>query len=400
MAKVIEQYLSRHAEPLARTLVAAQPKTPNALVIPCFDEAPGWLQNLLANLRKLPELWIVLIANAPQDAPTAAIARTALMHQALRAQLQSPRNLDAQSVSGTLPNAPQAKVLLIDCCSNPIRRLPATQGVGLARKLGTDIALGLLHANADWIHQTDADVQLPSDYFDRPLATKQWQQQSVAACIFPFQHHAKQTELQARVRLYEQHMNLYVARLRYARSPYAHHALGSTLVINKHAYAAVRGFPRRNAGEDFHVLNKLAKVGLISDLPGAPVEIQARYSHRVPVGTGPALSQLEPATYRTYANDSFKLLREALAAFAELSQGKRPQLDPRIEALLAQLGLPSFLSKLEKQSPGDAQRLAALHNWFDALRTLRFIHAARAYHPDKLIGEVSREWDNSHSLEV
>ena len=48
--------------------------------------------------------------------------------------------------------------------------------------------------------------------------------------------------------------------MKYARSPYAFHTIGSTMAVSANHYAKVRGFPKREAGEDFYLLNKLAKV--------------------------------------------------------------------------------------------------------------------------------------------
>ena len=67
-------------------------------------------------------------------------------------------------------------------------------------------------------------------------------------------------------RLYEYSLRYYVAGLTYAQSPYAFHTIGSTMAVNAEHYASVRGFPRREAGEDFYLLNKLAKVGSVHTL--------------------------------------------------------------------------------------------------------------------------------------
>ena len=74
--------------------------------------------------------------------------------------------------------------------------------------------------------------------------------------------------------------------LGFAGSPYAYHSVGSTLAVRAEAYAIVRGVPKRAAGEDFYLLDKLAKVTPIRVLTGEPVAIslgvRARF-HLVPV---------------------------------------------------------------------------------------------------------------------
>ena len=78
----------------------------------------------------------------------------------------------------------------------------------------------------------------------------------------------------------------YVIGLSYAGSPYAFHAIGSTMSCTAEAYAAVRGMNRRTAAEDFHFLDKLAKLGRIGHIEKTTVFPSPRTSHRVPFGTG------------------------------------------------------------------------------------------------------------------
>ena len=183
-------------------------------------------------------------------------------------------------------------ILLVDRCSNPI---PAKQGVGLARKIGADIALTLIdngRVAEPWIFNTDADVRLPGSYF----ATVAGEQvntaiRSPAAVLYPFTHRPAPGAAEA-CTLYEISLFYYVCGLRYAASHYAFTTVGSTIAINADHYAKVRGFPRRNAGEDFYLLNKLAKTGAIDQLTGPLIEISGRLSERVPFGTGVGIKKI------------------------------------------------------------------------------------------------------------
>ena len=87
-------------------------------------------------------------------------------------------------------------------------------------------------------------------------------------------------------------MSYYVAGLAMAGSRYAHHSLGSTIAVHAKTYAAVRGYPKRSAGEDFYLLNKICKLAPVERLAGPALSIEARISARVPFGTGPALRRL------------------------------------------------------------------------------------------------------------
>ncbi len=95
--------------------------------------------------------------------------------------------------------------------------------------------------------------------------------------------------------LYELRLHHYVRGLEYAGSPYAFHTLGSCLAVSFEGYAQVRGFPKRSGGEDFHLLNKLAKTGPVIRLAGDCIELASRHSQRAPFGTGAAVARISNA---------------------------------------------------------------------------------------------------------
>src|SRR4029453_17325557 len=142
---------------------------------------------------------------------------------------------------------PNGGMVLVDRAA-PGHFLPEGQGVGLARKIGNDIALRLHAAgrlSSPWLHNTDADTILPNDYFDqtRPLAPD-----GNAAALYFFEHRfSEDAALALAARLYEISLRYYTLGLAWAGSPYAYQAMGSCLAVRPDAYASVHGFPRRNA---------------------------------------------------------------------------------------------------------------------------------------------------------
>ena len=67
---------------------------------------------------------------------------------------------------------PRGDLLIIDRTQTGLV-LPDDQGVGLARKIGADVALAVWAGGgieSPWIHCSDADVVFPADYFRRSLA--------------------------------------------------------------------------------------------------------------------------------------------------------------------------------------------------------------------------------------
>jgi hypothetical protein len=146
----------------------------------------------------------------------------------------------------------------------------------------------------------------------------------------------------------------------------------------------VRGFPDKQAGEDFWLLNKLAKVGRVVEAGGGAVELRGRISDRVPFGTGAAMTRIladdargEP--FRTYDPRCFRLLREWLAAADRWArEGVDPWADAD-EAIVAALDPESGRRRLEqlREQHGAGDLLRPLHTWFDGFRTLKLIHALR-----------------------
>jgi hypothetical protein len=266
----------------------------------------------------------------------------------------------------------------------------------LARKIAADIALALWSEGrvaSPWIHCTDADVVLPTRYFE--VTPRDTSDASIAALLYPFRHvDATREALE-----YEISLRYYVAGLRFAGSAYAFHSIGSTLAVHATAYARVRGFPKRLAAEDFYLLNKLAKVGAIRSLGGEPIRLSARASNRTPFGTGRAIERAREAECgvaptRVYHPDAFSYLGtwlQTLRALAEAGRaadpadllakqiGAWPAVDPdRLREHLEACGAWTAARIGAERCRTPATRAKHLHGGFDAFRTLKLIHALRA----------------------
>ena len=344
MKDVAGLYLGRYAEPEARSAAFATRTYRHVISIPAFDEPRDFLQRVLPH--GVSDLLVIVVANVPDHVSRedAAFARTR-------------RLLDLE---GTLDRARNVDIVVVDRVNAPV---PRRQGVGLARKIGADTALRLIverEIETPVIFVTDADAALPPGYFKAARG-------EAAGWVYPFVHTSNDGDLSRRALMYELSLRYYVNRLEYAGSPYAFHTVGSCLAVDALSYAKVRGFPRRNAAEDFYLLNKLAKVGRIRRLCAPVIEIEARASTRVPFGTGPALARIpsDPTAVPGYAPETFEALR---AFYASVALRTTP--DPPVPGLLDAIGY----------RPGRDPR--ATHTWFDAFRTLKFVHAARDAFPD------------------
>lgn len=383
----LRRYRQRHMEADLPLRISGESRWRQVLVLPAYRESPA----LLEHLRKLPvgdgRSLVILVLNRP-DRDSGADA-----NRALRARIGAGMH-GIEASPTTMPLNPHTDLFLLD-----LEKLrgptPASQGVGLARKAGCDLALewtaqGVI--TGQWIGSTDADALLPNDYYDQLDGTPD----DAVAAVFPFRHiPGGDEDVDRATALYELRLHHHVLGLEYAGSPYAYHALGSCLAVTAEAYAQVRGFPKRAGAEDFYLLNKLAKLGPIARLTGSSVRIRSRQSSRVPFGTGPAVQAIATAGHATagqifYHPLCYAALRSLLQAVDELAA--KPGSD--IIALLSQQGLPMPEAETAKnaleamglrhalehcrrqgKSPGGFQR--HFHQWFDGFLTLKFIHALR-----------------------
>lgn len=392
--RVVTQYLERHASDEAigvGGLGGLRAQYARALVVPVHRESSAFLRGFVDALAAAsgPTLLIIVVNATADDAE-----RHAAEHAQLISELVSGSEVAGRFGDMVVVRDAHHDRIVVDR-AHPQRALPSKQGVGLARRIGCDMALSLYAGGrlaSPWLHNTDADATLPSGHFSRTESPPQ----SGAACVFPFVHTSgADPSVDRATALYELKLRYYVASLAWARSPYAFHALGSALSVHAESYAAVRGFPRRRAGEDFYLLNKLAKLGEVRCRAGEPIQLRSRASLRTPHGTGRSALDIaglaDPEQFELYHPRSFRLLAAWLSwleGFAE-----RPQAEPRLTRELWQAVEPfaaALRSSLDGLGAFAAARAAAgatapgsalrrrLHTWFDAFRTLKLLHALRA----------------------
>jgi hypothetical protein len=225
-----------------------------------------------------------------------------------------------------------------------------------------------------------------------------------SAALYPFVHSLEGGPEQQRAMVqYETFLHYHVLGLRFARSPFASHAIGSLIAVNARSYAAVRGFPRRMAGEDFYLLNKLRKVAPLHELAGPRIRIRGRISHRVPFGTGAAVKRLssQPAeAYRVYPPTLYEGLRRWQAALEAFSEDPDPG---RLDDLGTDALGEDLAQSLDTLGARDAARDASqrarpgpalakrLLDWNDAFRSLKLLHALRdRAHPAIPLAEALR----------
>ena len=393
---VIAKYLKTYAEPEAALGTRLQCHTEHVLVIPAQDESISLLEGIQPALDTVSEqgqrALCIIVVNATDTHDSLVQKRNTELIHALRDHGPTVPLHTQNETPCWHTRASSFDLVVVDRNSTGFR-LPSNQGVGLARKIGCDLALTALRDGTNrspLIHMTDCDVRLPSDYFDVAVPA------ACAALIYRFSHkssgHSLIDDAHAK---YEAFLRYYVLGLQHAGSPYAFHTIGSCIAVTPTAYAAVRGVPKRQAGEDFYLLNKLAKVGQLHTANSSPVTIQARTSLRVPFGTGQATNEIvrNSDTYKIYDPTIFDLIKtwcnslEAIngtrvnAAYETVRCRAESVLDSvdqqRLRTALEAIGAPDAIMTAAAQSPTAAIRQKWLTDWFDAFRTLKLVHALR-----------------------
>ncbi len=393
------QYFAHYAEPEAALAHALDERYLAALVVPVRGEAASLLDGFRSALEHAPgRVLVVLVVNATDSVSALTHAENQRLLDYLARQFVEQRAIhhpDTQT-RGVLGRAAGYDVLWLDCASVGAR-LPERTGVGSVRKLGGDLAAALWlrgQLSCPRVASTDADVCLPEDYF-ATLVRDVPEAQRSAAWLWPFRHQSGgDPNIDAATVLYEISLRYYVLGLASARSPYAYQTVGSTLCIDVPAYLSVRGFPKREAGEDFHVLDKLAKVAPLRRVLATPLGIRARASDRVPFGTGRRSREIAELSaqglpFVLYAPAVFEVLGAVLSGldrFAESAQldaldrvlaERIPEHAPAAREVLAGLGVYAALQGAREQAPPGLVLRRRVHTWFNALRSLRFVHGMR-----------------------
>ena len=271
--------------------------------------------------------------------------------------------------------------------SSPVLEIPDRDGgVGTARKIGMDAALRLMDGSGACggvILCLDADTLVEQNYVSAVCNHFEGTRNPGAVVSFA---HRMPADLALRNAIcnYEIFLRAYVMGLSFAGSPYAFHSIGSAMACTAEGYTSVRGMNRKEAAEDFHFLNKLAKIGTIGAIHETTVFPSPRISHRVPFGTGRQMNLVMTAGQegcRFHHPDTFLVLKEWLECIAA-----DPDRDP--ETILTAAGeihplLLEFLrmnrfetcwEKIRLNCSDSKHLIKQFHVWFDGLMTLRLIH--------------------------
>ena len=389
MKKNIKNYIDKqsfsHTIRFTKKDICSAQKYDAAVVIPAFaenDYIDSTLYSLSKSINNVSEKILILIV---VNNPPARNDNPVLLEH-IKNNLKLLNRM--QSCFGELNND-TLTLAYIDAAS-PGNEISDKYGVGGARKIGCDGVLHLLNWEQEpLIFFLDADTVVPENYISSGLKFFKTNK-NITGAYYKFKHSQGDTpENEKAIRLYEQYLNHFVEGLKYAKSPYAYHAVGSTIVCKAESYVKAGGMRAKQAGEDFYFLQALCKVGQppmpIREISECCITPSSRCSFRVPFGTGAKMNELVPKISNFneaffYNPKIFDYIRQTVMLTNDSLLIDAP------EKWILKLPLPvqeyfkskNFLKNWKnilKNTPKNKEKIIwAFHIWFDAFKILKFMH--------------------------
>ena len=281
------------------------------------------------------------------------------------------------------------KIALVDAASAGKELPEKDAGVGLARKIGMDLALNLFNYSSNKkkiLICLDADCTVERNYLSAIVSTFNENEMS-AACV-RYEHKFPEDEREKLATVcYEIFLRYYLLGLTFAKSPFAFQVVGSTMICDAESYIKVGGMNKRKAAEDFYFLEKLAKITHIHKIDTTKVYPSCRGSWRVPFGTGQRINRYIAGThdeYSVYDPNTFQVLKLWLEIF---NSGESDSSESILQSAKSfNEGLYEFLlqnnfnkdwENILGQSKSDSQIKKQKIIWFDNFRTMKLIHFLR-----------------------
>lgn len=356
--------------------IAGCPETgfAGAVVIPALAESAhlfATLRSLAANPSELLSRFLVLVVvNHPEDS----------------LPCDKEDNYETLKQLAALdPELAPLRLAWVDAAS-PGMEMPAKiGGVGLARKIGLDLALFRLDftAQCPLLVSLDADTLVEPSYL--PALVDHFRHSGCGGAVIPFCHRPGESpEQQLAIDRYELFLRGYVLGLSLAGSPYAFHTVGSAMACTAQAYIRMGGMNRRPAAEDFYFLQQLHRTAGVEQLRGTTVHPSARASHRVPFGTGRSVSRTlagDAGEVMFYRPECFRILgswlemlTDSLNSNSSSLLAKAAAVSPPLADYLEITGFPGVWEKLRRNHGKEEALRSAFHDWFDGLKTMKLIH--------------------------
>ncbi|MFN0050102.1 MAG: glycosyltransferase, partial [Cytophagales bacterium] len=350
-----------------------------SVVIPCFDEPAllTSLQSLQNCVLPNSKVEVIVVINCSEGADNQIINQNRIANDeaAKFALLHSTNHLKFYIFNLQFP--------------------PKHSGVGLARKVGMDEAVRRFEVlNKDGIIVCfDADSQCDSNYLVEIEKAFKANPLSPGASIY-FEHPIEGSEFSDQIYegiiQYELYLRYYCNALKWAGHPHAFQTIGSSMAVKSKVYQAQGGMNKRKAGEDFYFLEKIIPLGNFIEINSTKVVPSPRPSHRVPFGTGKAVSQwLETRSDLTHNLLIFRDLKLVFESIPLLYHSKNDkEIYDKFPVIFQKFVDYSAFETVINELVDNTNSFSAFNSrffrWFNLFRVLKFVH----FCDDEVYGQV------------
>lgn len=371
-------YIDRQKPTYIRETIPAELNADMVVVIPCFDEPALFetLHHLHGIARPKANVVILVVINSGEHSNERAVLQNRLTYEQLL--------LFAGKMSE--PGFHFFSLLF--------EQLPRKHaGVGLARKIGMDLGVAhFLHNDkrGGILISLDADCTV-SENFMVSVHEAFAVNERLNATVHHFYHRVAKNDplLEHAVRQYEDYIRYFREMLQHTGFPYYYHTIGSAFAVTADAYVRVGGMGRQQGGEDFYFLQKVFALGNVKELNNAVVYPMARFSDRVPFGTGPALKKImaEPdGIMNVYSRRSFyelKRLFDMLESFYGMEEEELLSMIQKLDNSLVEfLLLNDFTGEVADCNRNSASLSTFRKRFFHHFNAFRIIKYLNFVHPD------------------
>lgn len=359
-----ESYYKRYS--VAPKIFNGNPRSDTGIivVIPCYDD--DFIFTTLQSLdsAKCPpcSVEVIVVVNSAEDTDVAIVEKNRRIYASLCEKKDSYLNF------ALLP-------YIIEGVPHKIA------GVGNARKVGMDEAVWRFSAIENprgVIVSLDADCLVAEDYFTEIYSRFYCAKDHPNACTLQFRHNFDEKlysgqEIVA-CRRYEMYLRYFRLAQKVAGIPQCLHTIGSCLAVTAETYARMGGMARRQAGEDFYFLQKLALQSKVASVDKPIVFPSPSVSERVPFGTGRSVKKIiETGSCKVYNFGLFLLLKEFYSAFPSLYDGDSV-VPSEIVEFVGEQKFKSLVDECRKNTSERKSFVKRMFAKFDVFFMIRFLN--------------------------
>lgn len=387
--KVVQNYLRKFGLEKWHVEVSTIKLYENIFVIPAIDEFENiqiLLKSLLNNSSKyFPSTLFLFVINNLKSSSQKVKDENQKTISFLRSIMKEKIE---NNLSNEVRNS-ELNIALVDASSHNLELLEKDGGVGLARKIGMDLALTLFDYESTKkkiLFCLDADCIVEKNYLETMI--EETNKKNISAGYVEYEHLLPENDEEKKaIILYELFLRYYVLGLKYTNSPFAFDTIGSTMFCDYEHYVKIGGMNKKKAAEDFYFLEKLAKVTQIQKINSTKIYPSSRKSWRVPFGTGQRINRYFQKThneYLLYDPESFVILKKWLNEFinerilsSEEYLSIANSIHPELKKFLLIQSFDIAWNKIVNETKNSEQIQKQKQYWFDGFRTLKLIHHLR-----------------------